>query len=245
MASIELNSIEDPDPFVAVYSQATLLIEAAMDNVSSFARSINPPVLTIAPWINVRAVLESAAISRWLLQSVDDPKERLVRSMQLRISGLKQQLKFSRVVGDTMEVEQVRTRLEDVLVQSGGIGLPLVYDKDGIPKDLVSRMPSSTDLIKEQLNQEAAFRLLSAVAHAHLWAVQQLSFRRIEDPQKFMVEKDIRVEAIAYLGQLALDTPRYPILDKCRLFGWDPEEISQYFDDAKLSFAQEIVAAKR
>ena len=42
-------------------------------------------------------------------------------------------------------------------------------------------MPSVTDLIGTILGEEEHYRLLSAVAHGHHWALQQLSFSRAPD----------------------------------------------------------------
>src|SRR5690349_12524344 len=47
--------------------QGAVLVDVAADHIVSFIRSVTEPVLTIAPWSCVRAVLEASAIAAWLL----------------------------------------------------------------------------------------------------------------------------------------------------------------------------------
>ena len=40
----------------------------------------------------------------------------------------------------------------------------------------IAKMPSATDVIKQMLDEEEMYRLLSAVTHGHNWAIRGLVF---------------------------------------------------------------------
>lgn len=159
-------------------SQGTLFIKVAADHLAAFVRGISQPILTIVPWTNARAVLETSAITTWLLDLTISAKERIYRSYAFRCEGLTQQVKFSRVANlpDLTKAEQ---GLSDVIDQAKSEGLETRDDKNG-KLEVVKFIPSFTDLVRDQLNEEASYRLLSAITHAHPWAVQQISFKKME-----------------------------------------------------------------
>ena len=244
-ASEELQSKHLRHHLETAYSQGTILIEASMDHFSGFVRGVTLPVLTISPWTSVRTILETSAIARWLLDTRLDASSRASRSHQFRCEGLSQQLKFARVAGGETDLDHALDRYREVLAQADSYGLEVLHDDQGRPKCLARSMPSASDLVKDYLQQESAYRLLSAMAHGHPWALQQLAFRSAQESQPVLLEKNLGVRSIAYLGKLALDVPRAPIMDKCALFGWPSAGIAEFFDQSTLDFARAVHATSR
>jgi len=93
-------------------------------------------------------------------------------------------------------------------------------------------MPPTTDLIKDYLGEEAAYRLLSAMAHAHPWALGKLAFSAVRADQPKSLQKTLHIGAIAYMARLAFKASEAPIVDKCVLFGWPTGAISASFQGA-------------
>jgi len=231
IAANELTSLGSPEPLKNAYSQGSLLIEVGADHLSAFLRAVTQPVLTVSAWTSIRGVLEVAAISTWLLDDHLAVKERVARSYAYRCDGLMEQVKFIRSDNPTDSVK-AQKRLEDVLDQAKTIGVQTREDKSGRIVGLSQPMPPVTELVRDQLNAESLFRLLSAIVHAHPWALQQLSFRRIDDRQQILLEKNLDIEMILILATTGLRAFRKPIECKCHLFGWPTLELGTIFDQS-------------
>jgi len=84
----DLRSAELHDHILTAFSQGTILVEAAQDHLTAFVRGITQPALTISPWASTRGILETSAISLWLLESEIGPQVRAERTFQFRCEGL-------------------------------------------------------------------------------------------------------------------------------------------------------------
>ena len=82
-------------------------------------------------------------------------------------------------------------------------------------------MPSMTELIAQNLDQEAAYRLLSAMAHGHHWALIKLGFRETDEQAtlrdtsgvgrafRHALEKNLSPTNVLYLA-----TTGFPVFSK-------------------------------
>ena len=93
----------------------------------------------------------------------------------MRYEGGSEQRKFLRAAGYD-GVEGVTRRLGELEELASTPGYPPVLDRKGNRIGAGSRVPPVTELAQASLGEGAMYRLLSAVAHGHLWAIQQLSF---------------------------------------------------------------------
>lgn len=237
-AEVELRSADLKEHLQTAFSQPTFLIEAAVDHLSAFARAISQPALSISPWVSIRSVLEVSAISRWLLERDIGPQSRAARSLQFRCEGLTQAVKYAKATGQEEKITSVARHLAEVLEHASSHGLEVTRDAHGSPKSLADCMPSTTVLVQRFLQKEPAYRLLSAMVHGHLWALQQLAFSPVRENQPHLLAKTLSIPSIAYLGNLGLKAAEAPIIDKCILFGWPPETISVSFAQATQVFRQ-------
>jgi len=231
IAARELITPAGAEHLKSAYSQGSLLIEVAADQLAAFVRGVTQPVLTIAPWTNARGVLETAAVGVWLLDDHVGGNERIRRSYALRCAGLAEQVKFARSAGNPTDTDRAEQRLDYVLKQAKTEGVETKNDKNG-KLVLSTPMPSFTDLIRDHLNDESSYRLFSAMTHAHSWAVQQLGFKKADSLTDMSFEKSINIRAVEYLASTALTAFRKPIECKCRLFGWPDDEIVLKFDES-------------
>jgi hypothetical protein len=239
----EIESSDHPEKLSTAFSQGSLMIEVTMDHFSSLTRSISQPVLTISPWTTIRSLMESSAIGLWLMETEIGHRERIIRSLKFRCEGLLQQKKFARTAGEDTDYEQVNQRYTEVLFESESFGLELYRDKEGKIKRLRKQIPSNTTLISNYLNLETEYRLFSAIAHAHPWALHALSFKNADIPNRLLLEKDLSIEAIQYIGVLVFSICKAPILQKCRLFGWPDKGFNELFDDTQSNFSDTVKRA--
>jgi len=236
-ASRELSTFVSPDLLITAYSQASILIEATADQLIAFTKTISEPAQTIAPWTCVRAQIESGAIASWLLDPEIDAKTRVQRSLAFRYEGLDQQIKFGRAIGDNSSVSKALKRIDQVEQSALALGFSRVENRNKERIGIGQQMPSVTAIVKATLDEEANYRLLSAAIHGHSWALQHLSFRLVTNtnirsaekttdaPNALFLEKHLDPLAVAFLCLTAANVFAKTIWNKCRLFGWDLDDL--------------------
>ena len=173
-AELELQAFPRPESLHTAHGQACMLVEVTADQLTAFIKTVSEPVETIAPYTSVRSLLEAAALGCWLLDPTIDATTRVSRSLALRYEGLLQQKKWARSAGE--DPAKAQDRLNTVAEVADLLGYPPVNDSRGKRRGAGTTMPSVTDIIRDMLNEEPLYRLLSAVAHGHHWAIQKLSF---------------------------------------------------------------------
>jgi hypothetical protein len=238
----ELRSYERPKSLLDAYSQGTMLVEVAGDHMMAFAKTATEPVQTTAPWTCVRSLIESCALAAWLLDPNIEPRTRVQRSFAFRFEGLSQQVKFLRSIGDEIASSKAISRIDEVEQAALRLGFSQVQDKNGKRVGIGQIMPSITEIIKRTLDKESPYRLLSAMAHAHPWALQQLSFQKTEEPKVYvsedsreggkmnLLEKHLAPVSVAYLCNEVVTAFSEPISYKCQIFGWDMKHLESAFD---------------
>jgi hypothetical protein len=243
-ASIELNTFQRPESVVSAYSQGGILIDAAADQLMAFTKTVSEPAQTIAPWTCVRAVIESSALASWLLDPSLDARTRVQRSLAFRYEGLDQQFKFLQAIGNNSMASSVLdriTRAEGVALE---LGFPKLVDKKGKRIGIGLPMPSSTEIIKTTLNEEGVYRILSAAIHGHLWALQQLSYRRMDEAsirlggnnktsaEVHLFEKHLEPFQVVFLCLKASNAFTKAVWYMCQVFGWDLVGLGNILDTA-------------
>lgn len=209
---------------------ASFLIESVGEHVTAFLKTITEPVESIACWTCVRSMLESSSIAAWLFEPDIDAKTRVGRGFAHRFEGMVQQVKFLKAMKrPAAEVKALEDHINDVENVAVGLGFTRVKNTRGDRIGICQVMPSATDIIKLMLDEELAYRLLSAVAHGHTWAIQKLGFKEAAVPMPptsgvavTAFEKHSgTIEGYCYLATRAAKSLGLPIWYWCLYFGWD------------------------
>lgn len=233
-ATKELQAFKRPKSLFTAYSQEISLIDVAADHLMAFTKTITEPAQSIAPWTIARLVLEASALSSWLLDPKINSYERVKRSLALRYEGFSQEVKFIKSIGQSPEI--VNKRIEEVELIAEGLGFSKLRNKKDERSGIGQVMPYVTEIIRDTFNEESNFRLYSAMAHSHLWAYFQLSYRKADETTSqennaVLVEKHLSLESVWWLcGNVA----RYfsqPITYKCELYGFDLESMNTIIRD--------------
>lgn len=208
------------------YSLGLLSMECTGDHLLAFARLSKPPVPTVSPGTCVRGLVEAAALGSWFLDSKINAKDRGARSQAWRYEGLMQQKKL----GHPGSMERSSRRIEQIEAESVSMGFSLLQDRKGKRSGICVQMPTATALAGSLLGSENPYRLLSAISHCHPWALQQVAFRKIENPnpnedEKFALEKFAHPKWFLYLGKLGWECTVKLADSLWRLSGWDIQEL--------------------
>jgi hypothetical protein len=250
-AATDRTTYPRPDSPLTVAAIASVLIESVGEHVTAFTKTITEPVEPIACWTCVRSMLESAAIAAWLFEPGIDIQTRVGRSFAHRYEGLEQQLKLVRAIGRSVaEVQQVEGHISDVEAVALRLGFRPVTNRSGERVGIGQRMPSATEMIKMMLDEDLAYRLLSAVAHGHFWAIQQLGFKEVLEPQpptasalaKSFEKHSGTVQGYTFLAMRALKSLALPLWNQCLYYGWDKERLAAVLESVydQLHATQEV-----
>jgi hypothetical protein len=178
-------------------------------------------------------MLESCALSSWLLDPKIDVRTRVQRSFAWQYEGLEQQLKYVRADGlyddkAANRIERAIDQLEDICIK---LGYPPVQDRNRRRIGIGQRMPSATEVVRIVYESESAYRLTSSFVHGHEWAMGRMSFRlapeRSTSPERDLSDGVVRMvndalpSNLILLIQMAGIIFAKPAWHHCCLFGWD------------------------
>lgn len=217
------------------------LLESGGEHVTAFVKNVTEPVETIACWTSVRSMLTPCAIACWLFDPTADAKERTARILALRYEGIEQEIKYLRVVGKVPAnvIEDLEDKLDSFDQKSLGFGFPRLRDKAGKRNGAGMRMPTDTKLITEYLDAESDYRLLSAIAHGHQWAISQLGFRRVTGADFVTaagvkvthLEKHLSASLVGYLALTATEAFGKACTEYFRYVGFDVAAVESLVTD--------------
>jgi len=247
LAHREQNSFADPELARDVHYRGIQSMESAADHLMVFADSFVQPAKTIGPWTCVRGLLENCALASWFLDPSIDVRTRVARCFAFRYAGFDQQIKYFQVDNSQTEIEQVKRRIKNVEQNAIRLGYPPLLNKLGNIQGIALQMPRITALIGTTLDREADYRLLSAIAHGHHWATQQIGFRQVEvtDPEGQIIkalEKYVDPDFVVYAAHIAVTSFARVLWYLWRLYGWNIKEIADLLDATyeKLNYNPEL-----
>jgi hypothetical protein len=144
---------------------------------------------------------------------------------------LEQQLKFLKSIGRKDEVEKLVKRIDSIELGAIALGFNRVMNRSGRRIGIGQVMPSVTKTIGEVLGEEETYRLLSAVAHGHFWALHGLGMQNVEGEScgswdsihanNKAVQKHLRPEGVAYLCVMTACVFTKALWRAAYLFDWD------------------------
>jgi hypothetical protein len=228
VAAREIEEFPRRDLVLTAYCQGDLLLEVASEHLTCFTRTSAEPALPIAAWSTVRAVIESGALASWLFDPGIDVRTRVKRSFAFRFEGLDQQLKAVRTTRNPESIAASSERINEVERAALEVGFSKLADQKDRRTGIGQVMPSVTSIVGTTLNEETTYRLLSAVTHAHPWALQQLGFQLLpteSDPTARIELRSLKKAAkpicFQFLARQAMKAFTTPVLYKTKLFGGD------------------------
>jgi hypothetical protein len=230
IAHTELSTYVRPESIRTVFGIAAPLLESVAEHMLLFVKTITEPVNPLGAWTCVRSMMESASIAAWLLDPTIDARTRVQRTFAHRYEGMDEELKLLRAMRapatDIHRVEAAMSDAENVAVM---LGFGRIRDKKNRIAAIGMRMLGATDIIKTVLDEEVAYRLLSAVAHGHGWALRDLGYKQAgaayagaDGVVVTPIEKHSgTVHGYSFLAARAATSLACPLWNQCLYFGWD------------------------
>ena len=242
-AACELSASRDPHMPVDALTMATALIGSGSEHVLAYSRAITEPILTTACWSCARSVLEPCAFALWLLNPQIDPHTRGGRVYALRYKNMEEGLKYIRAVSGTdTDIQKQKSRIREVEREAFNYGyLPLTArsragKRKGKRIGIGQVMPSATEVIKQMLDEEGTYRVLSAAAHARSWAIRVLGKRetghrrKIENTQVVIFEAHTKPETIAAFSVASAKALAKSLWEQHCYAGWEKKHLIEVFE---------------
>jgi len=241
IAAKELQNFKKIESVQNVYKSSFLKMDCAADHLMLMIKGFTPPVMTLAPWVNVRSILELCAHVSWVLDLEINIETRVNRIFAIRYDELKQQKVISEIRNnrsrpDEKQTDAIKKRMKIVLDDGLTLGCPEIKNHKGITVSIGERMPLITDLVKVTLDREFEYRMTSAIAHGDIWATTQMGYqqnKKIASNEKGItpIEKHITPEAIFYAFHISISAFSQCFWYWWKLYGWDENEITSLLDN--------------
>jgi len=239
-AFLEQTGYSRPQSILTAFALGTMLIEYGGEHLTAFVKTVTEPAEAMACWTCVRSMLESCALSAWLLDPAIEVRDRVQRVFALRFEGLEQQLKFGKAINQApAQIAALEAHIDDVASDALSLGFPAVLDRHGRRIGIGQVMPNATNMIGAMLDEEIMYRMLSGVAHGHFWAISQLSMQpsngddlEIGGVPAKPFEKTTDLKGIAILGVTAFKALSRPLWNQCRYFGWPALQLEELLENS-------------
>jgi len=239
--AFDLASAGRPESIATVVSFGDLALEYAADHLSAFARLLSEPIEALACFTCIRSMLEMSAIGAWVLDPAISSHERIARVFAIRFDAIDQQLTFGRCTQvDQHKIDELEQRLLDIDRDASLAGYSQLRNKKGAVIGIGRPMPGATELIRDVLGDEWLYRLLSAVAHGHHWAIIQLGFEDVSQqspphsvgstPMKIF-SKAVSINSFALFGLHGFLAFGRVLWNKSQYSGWSSVAVQSILDD--------------
>ena len=255
-ADLELSKSDRPESLQSAFAQGSLLIESTADHLMAFINTVTEPVQSVAPWTCTRAAIESSSMALWILDPHVGAVMRIGRSLAFRYEGQSQKKKILVSRLDQLErrkskvpqgveeklkaeIEKIIKRMDEISEIATALGYRPVLDKKDRRVGAGDRIPNFVELVRDGLDEEPLYRMLSAAVHGHTFALAELSFRHVPDlnsstgPQ---LEKSMSGQGVLSLSRINAKALLAPFEAKLDLFGWRDEFADEIIRDAKERF---------
>lgn len=243
-AFAEQGSHSHPEYLASAWGIGNVLIEHAGEHVSAFVKTqVQEPIEVIASWTCVRSMLEACAICIWLLDPTINSHERIKRSFAHRYEGMDQQKKYGKSIKiSSGELAKLEKRIDDLEQIALELGYSPVEGTKGRLKGqrigIGQVMLNATELIGMTLGEEQMYRLLSAVAHGHHWAILRLCYENKDaDPTvdingipSIALRKKYYLNGTALLGLIAFRSFAKSLWNQAQYFGWPLLEFEEQLE---------------
>ena len=253
IAAAELDESIHPASLEAANARGTrLYLFIAMDHMRALKRLLAPSSVrsSLTPWTCGRVILESCAKSIWLLDPEVEVKERLTRSLNIRLDDLFEWRKYVRSISakhsqrpkDAQAAfSQADERIKLFRRRAQDFGIVEKLNKRGRFIGFGNGIQSTLDIICLTLGPdlEGEYRLLSSAIHGSNWATLTLGATTSESQSGSIASLHLEPSHAMALVMLSLQSFALSSWSHFNLYGWNAGPLSDIleteYDQAKFN----------
>jgi hypothetical protein len=228
---LERRNYTTPELVSHAHSCGFMSLESADDHLVAYLRAYQSPATTLAPWTCLRGLLEVVAVAVWLLDPSIDAETRVKRHFAFRYEGFDQQRKMLQEVGNSLT--SLEARIDTVERQALALGFAPMVDGKGRRYGIGQQWPGITMLIGQVLGSKRKenYRLLSAIAHGHHWAIHQVGYQIDRTSGAPVGTKHVHPDAVAWSAIVAAGAMADGLGSLWKLYGWDWNELVNLLEE--------------
>ena len=224
-AALEMKESKRPESLETSISDALTLIDIAEQHLELFAKTTS-----LVPLTSARNALEPSAIATWLMDPGIAGHERVGRLFAYRFLGQFEMRKFYRSVKARDKEQKTDDAIQKIIEEARALGYHTLKTEGKNPRidALHSRdLNDTTRLIRTVLGDDAeeVYRLLSAVAHARMWAVHAFAYKL--HPEINLAEQIENPSAIGLAGIAASESYAKAVWNYANYMGWDTDLLAK------------------
>ena len=156
---------------------------------------------------------------------------------------MEQDLRFARAMNlPKQDQDKIEKRIATVELDSISLSFPKLRDKRKKKKivGIGVMMPAATDIVKGVLDEEAAYRIFSAVSHGQAGAIRQLSYSPVSGVGSTVqmgggygkrFKKTVNPDLMAWLGLVAARAFAKPVWYEFGYTGCDRRQLRDLFEE--------------
>ena len=233
----ELSAAKRRESLGSARSIAAMLLEAGGEHMMAFVSSIRAPMLPIACWTSIRSMLEPCARAAWMLEPGIGAETRIKRTFAIRFDGMEQDLKFARAMNQPLGA--IKKQIEDVERDAVALGYPKLRDRRNRRIGIGMKMPLATEIVREVLDEEGAYRIFSAVEHGQTGTIRQLSYAAVPSSGSTLQVggasatpflKTVDPDRMAWLGVIAAKAFANSVWNEFTYAGWETDPLRKMFE---------------
>ena len=217
-----------------------MLVESGGQHMTAFVKTITEPMEPIVSFTCIRSMLEPCARAAWLLDPAINAEIRIKRTFAVRFDGMEQDLKFARAMNQPLhDQNNIKKRIAEVERAAVALGYKKLRNKKNRRTGVGVRMPMATEIVREVLDEEGAYRIFSAVSHGQAGSIRQLSYAPVSSTGSKVqlggglertFEMTVKPELIAWLGLIAASAFAKPVWYEFIYAGWDRSPLKKLFE---------------
>ncbi len=226
MYDLERQTLPNQQPLDTGLSLVWFLIEALGEHGALFCKALQPPVEVMAPATCVRVMLEASARIQWILDADIDCRERVGRVYAIRYQEQEQDLKFLSARGgrdalaDRKEVAKKMCQITEEAARAGYRTVTAKRCEKQI--GIHVPVPKITELIRDTIDQEIPYRLLSGLAHTRVLSLRRWCYETVyTDGPGGSAVKTLPLRNLALLGAIGACSIRDSVTAIGRFLGGD------------------------
>lgn len=149
---------------------------------------------------------------------------------------MEQQLTLAQTINTpAADIRKMKDRIDAVERDALNLGYLAVADRNGWRNGIGIRMPSATQMIDTVTGEGTVYRLLSAIAQGHSWAIMQLSYKRnpaLSTGSDHTFEKSINVGGFGMMILAILNVLARAVWNHSQFLRWDLLKIEEVFENS-------------
>ena len=247
-ASQELKDCSNKELLEIAYYQGVLQHFVSSDHMSALKRTLEPTVLSFAPWTCARVVLETCSLGVWLLDTEINSKERITRSLNLRLEDENQKIKLlrkklERISNQDQIAELPQKQKANALIEESEIRIKCLEEKAEESSIAVTKNrkndligfgsggpPNISDRIDATFKAKDDYAMFSSAAHGNPSMILSLGVN-IEQSKKGPLTPDLDPDDAMWLIMKTVEWFARTSWTYFNLFGRELKELQFVLED--------------